>query len=56
MVQERKYKYLLTVFIGSDQTLEIDINAFEKKEIFFGRSKENDIVTPSMIISWLQFT
>lgn len=60
MVQERKYKYLLTVFIGSDQTLEIDINAFEKKEIFFGRSKENDIVIPSMIISsqhgWIRYT
>lgn len=58
-VQKKKYKYLLTILIGSDQTLEIDIETFEKKKISFGRSEENDIVIPSMIISaqhgWIHY-
>lgn len=51
MVEKNKYHYLLTILVGSDKTIEVDINTFEVEKIFFGRSSENEIVIPSEIIS-----
>lgn len=46
-------KYVLSIFDGGEEPYQVDLEKFNKENISFGRSKDNDLVLHSILVSRL---